>query len=405
MPKITGTKNARNVGNPSGFNFFLSYTARDRTISGTSAGQHTTNDVLFDDFTSSTIAHEADVNINPIPSASTITFISANTAIATVNQNGNLTYVADGTAKINVTIKVAGKPKLTKQISIPVSSTGGGTTSVFNSYVAGSLGKHCSDFIDNAILGLTADDAHTIAFSSDTDPTYVWNTSCWLYGTNMTCVSPHNSVGGLQRAGFVLTPTTIGIANHFNYGAGTVVTFIAQDGTRITRNVIDGRLITGTDIFILSLDSALPASIKPVKLLPTNYAHYMPSLSSTLTIPCVGFIGGGIATGTQPFPDGHLHKTPCVRELSKNDSNDSMAQRAPSTEIQRYAFGVDYARSGDSGNPNFLVINGDLVILHTLYGPYDGDSYAALHDTIDAAVFVLTGEHIVDVDLSGFNFY
>jgi hypothetical protein len=65
--------------------------------------------------------------------------------------------------------------------------------------------------------------------------------------------------------------------------------------------------------------------------------------------------------------------------------------------------------SGDSGNPSFLVINGELVILTTWYngGAGSGTSITAYKTEIEAAMVALGGGYstLTEVSLSGFNTY
>jgi hypothetical protein len=390
------------------FDFSLASTSRQDIVSGATSGTTNQKDLILNTVTSATLDNAANLQSTPITSGFLSTnYTSLDTAIATVDSNGRVTRVSDGTARINSAAQVSGNngfyTKLTKQISVPVSRLVGQTTKSFNSYVTGSLGKNASDQIDTKIAGKTGSTGNTELFSTQNHATatYVWNTSNWLYGVDMTMISPWNTDSGVQKAGVLVSPRTIIIANHFNISPGNTIRFIKQDGTVVTRTVSAVGNVTGTDIYVEVLDSDVPAGIGFAKILPSNFINYLPSVTSTTTIPVVGLFGGG--------NDGvviHPNKTATVREINILGAF-NYYQRSASTT--RSSFYIADVVGGDSGNPFFALINGALVLLDADYSGTGGAGpFVSSYITqINALMSSLgdSGHTLTTVDLSGFTSY
>lgn len=402
--------------NPSNsFDFYLSANPRDHFISGGSSSQFTINDILFDHQIAGTVDHEADIAVSTTPAGSFGVYSSANPAVATVSAGGSITRVSDGVAKINFKVVPTTGKYLTKQISYTVSRTSGGTTNVFNSYVAGSLAKYLYDNIDSRINGVTASDATTKLWSTEDQatPTYVWNVNFWGYGTDLTPISPWNSqtdccgVGDhARRAGVLISPRHIAFANHYAPNLGTQYRFIKQDGTVVTRTMTnEAQVFTAggsqTDIEIGVLDSDVPAGISFAKVLPANYVSYLPSLTSTTTVPTLNLMGGAYS-----IPD--TDKQGYIKELYQltPDGYGGVGFEPPTIAHRLTFFPRDYM-TGDSGNGSFLIINNQLVLLDTTtsFGGF-GPNYAAFITQINSVMASLGGGYsLTTIDLSAFNTY
>lgn len=405
--KGTGaTKNIRGL-TYTDFDFSLASTSRQDIISGVISGTTSQKDLILNSVTSATVDNASNLQSTTIASSFLgVNYTSLDTSIATVDSNGKVTRVSDGTARINSAARVAGNngfyTKLTKQLSIPVSRLTGQTVKSFNSYATGSLGKNASDQIDTRIAGKTGSAGNTELFSTQdhTNAIYVWNTSNFLYGVDMTMISPWNSFDTIKRAGVLISPRSIIAAAHANIAPGRQIRFIKQDGTVVTRTISAQTQIGTTDILVETLDSDVPAGIGFAKVLPANFLSYLPSITSTTTIPLVGLFGGG-DNGIVVHPN----RTATVREVNNLGINADFQRSASTT---RSSFYIADIVSGDSGNPFFFLINGQLVLIDADFsgGGGFGPFVSSYITQINAAMTAMGDPYsLTTVDLSGFNTY
>jgi hypothetical protein len=338
--------------------------------------------------------HQMDLTyVGVLPSA--IVWTSSNLAVATVDSGGFVTHLSTGSTNITATV---GSDSRSQLISLVV--TGGTTSDVLLNYVSGSLSKAVSDEVDMRIGGKSVGSAIEIfSTQNHSTSTYVRNTQCWIYDlrSQISSESPWNSTGGNLMAGTVISPLHIIFAAHYQIGTGSTVRFVDGDGNVFNRTMVSKITPTQTatlypDYTIGALDSPLPNSIVPAKILPANFTNYLPSLASGSTIPALCL-------------DQQEHAI--VTDLY---SLDSMAQFT-------YPNSVNYAKraefyeakiSGDSGNPAYLIINGQLVLLCVwTFGGAGAGTFLTPHKTaINAFMGQLGGSYqISEVDLSGFTSY
>lgn len=410
------TKTATGPNPSNNFNFYMTAVPRENPISGGSSYQFTVNDVVWDHITGSTIDEEFDISVSTLPAGSTGIFESATPGVATVDGSGVVTRVSDGTAKINLKVIPLQGAHLKKQISYPVERTTAVVNS-FNSFVAGSLGKHIYDDIDARINGVTASDATTKLFSTQDEGsgTYVWNTDFWAYGVDWTPIVAWNSYSDCcppgdaeRRAGVLISPRHVILANHYTIPNGQTVRFIEQDGDIVTRTVSSQAQVGSTDIKILLLDSDVTAGIGFVKVLPSNYNDYLPSLfptfdpgsaTSTVSVPSVNLLGGS-------YIESDSDKQGYLRELSYLSLNYGTSYTTPTIADRLAFFGRNYY-TGDSGNPSFLIINDEAVLISitSSFGGY-GPSIADYATEINSVMTTLGGGYsLTTADLSAFNVY
>lgn len=211
------------------------------------------------------------------------------------------------------------------------------------------LGIHPSDYIDNRIAGLTANDSTKLIYSTQdhATPTYVRSSTCWGADLDLTCVSPWNSGNAHLWAGTAITPRHIVLANHAFVVNGSTVRFITSAGTVVTRTLSSSMQVGSTDIRIGLLDSDLPSTITPAKLLPDNWSDW---ITAYRTAVC--------------YTD--QEEKLLVYDLSLLTST-TVTLTAP-IDTQRLAF-YELPISGDSGNPVFIIIRGETVLLGTFYTP------------------------------------
>lgn len=398
--------------------FSLTQTVNPVVISGPVTSTSSFKDMLFQSNTSAVVRNNATINfsqltggvVNPI-------YVSQDTGIATVDNNGNVTWVSNGTARINATVDW-----LTRRISVPVSQGSSPTITTLTGYATSSLAKSDSDAIDTMITnaGATTTSLRVYSTENDTSGIYVRNTSNFLTaaGVDQTCVAVWNSNGGKQQGGTLITPRHIALAAHFEYGASTTVRFVDNSNNTVTATVLTGGNVPGTDIWVDVLTADVPSSITPCKILPANYATYLPSIAQTATIPGIGFLGGG--NTTSPV-DSHPFKLTTVRDLFIATSTGGLFFEPAGGQFSfifpnllstttRDKFYFDNVISGDSGNPAFLVVNNALSYVTSWFlgGGGFGPSYPDNITGINSLITSLGnsgGYQVSTTSLAGFNTY
>ena len=402
--------------------FLMSLTPRQVIISGSITSTSSSKDKIFQTFTGATIDNSATVNVTALfGGAQSPSFFSNNTAVATIDGNGNVTRVVDGTVNINATISW-----LTRQIPVTVFRQIGQTATSLIGYANGSLAQSDSNAIDTLISNAGATTTTLKLFTSEdhTNDIYVRNASNWLTagGVDTSCISVWNSAQGNQAAGTLISPRHIILANHNTYGIGTVVRFVDANNNVATGTVANIGNVSGTDIEVGVLSADMPSTIKPCLILPSNYFKYIPSIAGTTTIPAVGLLGGGFDLsngGKYTHPD----KTATVRDLfflatstspnppifpGHNDAQFTFPSTLSTTT--RDAFYYDSVIGGDSGNPAFLLVNGKLSLVTgwNLGGGGAGPSYPDNILGINSLITSLGGSGgwvASTTDLSSFNTY
>ena len=171
---------------------------------------------------------------------------------------------------------------------------------------------------------------------------------------------------------------------------------MAQDGT------VHNRTITGKarhpnyvpstpDLTIYTLASNLPVGITPCKLMPSNWTSYLVQNLSNRP-PALGLDQEEKALIIDFYTDGAF-LTP--------------------TDYDRLIFHENKI-SGDSGNPAFLIVNGELVLVTVwTYGGAGGGTPVAnfitdlnaMIVTADAQAGVSTGYTVTEADFSAFPNY
>ena len=376
----------------------LEITPVDRVTSAGSTSDSTINDRVVTTETSAATITDYQVNVlqnNPnIFYATTVT--SSNTGVLTDMGNDYVASgVTTGTATLTATADLNSSIFSVK--SAPVSVVGSTSTSYFKEYVSGSLAKNCSDNIDNAISGKTPSTAKPIfSTQNHSTATYTRNTNCWAGIWDLTPISPWNSTGSYQRAGTLISPRHIIFAAHYQISAGATVRFVDASNNVVTRTMTNKLTHPSysphyPDITVGILDSDVPAGIGFAKILPQNWATYLPSLSSTYSLPALvldqeekALISGLYSLGAGAYAG---FKTPI--------------------DSTRLGF-FESIIGGDSGNPSFLIINGTLVLLTvwTFGGPGSGTNILSEKTAINTMMSTLGGGYsLTEVSLSGFNTY
>ncbi len=257
-----------------------------------------------------------------------------------------------------------------------------------------SLSTHCSQQIDDLLDESMSMEVNGKIFTSQdhASSAYVRNPDLWCGDLDITCASPWNSSGGHKRAGTLVTPRHVIGAAHYEYSVGAVVRFVAKDGT------VHDRTVAGKvrhpesenyhpDLTIYTLDSDLPSTIKPCAVMPSDYTSYL--VNEQVKTACLGL--------------DQEEKALII------DWNSGGRMRTP-TDPNRLIFHENKI-SGDSGNPAFIIVDGELVLVTvwTFGGAGSGTAVAdyisdinGMIATADTQAGVSTNYTVTEADFSTF---
>jgi len=306
------------------------------------------------------------------------------------------TYVGPGTATLTLTC-----PARTVNRTVTAATT---TSTVRSNYglASASAAKAAADAIDTRLAATTLEASWKRIYDSQNHAaaTYVRNTNCWaaLGGLDLTSISPWNSTGANQRAGTLVTPRHILYASHFPISVGATVRFVRADNTVVTRTVTASTLVSG-DCSLAVLDSDVGAGIGFAKVLGPGSTAKLPvpttnqeALDYPWRVPLLALDQEEKALVTDAYVD----------------SNETWSNQVP-VDLNRISF-YEPLIGGDSGNPGFLLIGNQLVLVTTWLGggPGSGPSIPALYAKINAAISALGnsgGYQLTPVDLSSYPSY
>lgn len=336
-------------------------------------------------------------------------FISLTPEVATINDNGQLTRVSSGVARIS-----REDDGINKFIDINMGNRNATAPVVtFDSFVAGSFGEHATSAIDSLIDNTMSIDVEGEVFTTqdhDTS-TYVRNPNLWCAGYDITAVSPWNSDLGQKKAGTLITPRHVLFTAHYPVAVGTTVRFVEADGTVHDRTV-EARAFHPSyspppytnDYCVAVLDSDLPATITPMKILPSDFTNYLPPENVRLSeVPAIAI---------------NQHEQASIQNLYQNHT-DYITFNFPDAAVDRpdiqdrAALYYGYT-DGDSGSPMFFIVNGEPVLATVMTYGFGGggtptyeqqSALDALIVSCDTQAGDMTGYTVTEADLSEFNFY
>jgi hypothetical protein len=273
------------------------------------------------------------------------------------------------------------------------------------------------------VRGKTASDITTKLFNNDN---ITYNPDAFTYGLDMSGRWMDIDAAGAsydQGNCCLISPQhTITAAHAYGQGdVGARTAFRGRDGRiyiRATKAVYQSGTLSDTKISLLDnfLDGVyvgpVPSSVAPCKLLPENYAVYLPrsSASSVSNIPVIinsghnraGSIGGEyiIISGVSELDGGNgwMYNYPC----SLSEPLLSWSKGLGATAI-----------GGDSNHPSYFLINGELVLLGMQYATILTLNYANRISEIQTAINQLSNnaggsaagypiQPLRTADLSGF---
>lgn len=178
---------------------------------------------------------------------------------------------------------------------------------------------------------------------------FVPNPAFWAKGVDFSCASPWNSQSGSLRAGTLISKRHIVFAHHFPLAVGTRIVFVGEDGGVCPCYVQATKAIGNTDIMIGALNAEVTPNIHPAKLLTMDFQPYL---------------GEGVGL---PVVTLNREEKAFVTELwllPRRGSPPGPRNHNPTGKL-RQSFREDI-KVGDSGNPAFLIVGTEPILLYCL---------------------------------------
>ena len=172
------------------------------------------------------------------------------------------------------------------------------------------------------------------------------NEKFWLKGVDFSCASPWNDSCGSQRAGTLISKRHVIFAKHFPLWKGVRIVFVDGEGEVCPCHIAATMALEKCDIMIGLLDYEVTPNIHPAKILPEDYSKH---------------IGDGRGLPIVTFNQREQAYLSECRGITTN-SISNMA----STNAAWKALGGRIV-TGDSGNPAFLLIGNEPILLYCLH--------------------------------------
>lgn len=188
------------------------------------------------------------------------------------------------------------------------------------------------------------------------------NDKFWLKDVDFSCASPWNDSCGSQRAGTLISKRHIIFANHFPLWKGVRILFVDREGQVCPCHVVATKPLKRGDIMLGLLDYEVTPNIHPAKILPEDYARY---------------IGDGKGLPIVTFNQSEQVFLSRLGGISTN-KNFRHVSNVSATNQQWKALGGKII-VGDSGNPAFLLIGNEPILLYCLFSGGAGLGPSVFH--------------------------
>jgi hypothetical protein len=227
--------------------------------------------------------------------------------------------------------------------------------------------------------------------------TWVRNNNCWLNGiSNISCFSPAQISGHAwnQFGGTLITKKHVLFAKHFLPtilpNGGTPIIFVDENNNAIKRNIIQyGN--DATDITIALLDDEVSNNIKIAKILPIDFNNYIsgtPISNSNTSLK-------GFSLDPQLYCVALDQEEKAILKIFNfigllglgSQPNIIWYQLFNGGNVTgQYANFTESIVVGDSGNPVFIIIDNELVILTSWWTPSTGPFITGRYNEVNAII-------------------
>lgn len=384
--------------------------------SGSSETPGTYKDISFTGVTITGVQNNCRIHVSDSYLAPGHSFRSMTPDIATVDAEGNVAMVSAGLAEIIVSTPRAGAKRYTRQMSASSSSQ----FARFVAFEAGSLGAHCVAQVKALLSGKSPGSATQRYWSTNSGgvaaPNGVRNAANFAASVDLSGVSMcMTGRANEQFPVMLVSPRHAITARHVVPAVGADVVFQRADASYQTVTITAVTHLT-VDLSVVYFGAAV-TGIAPFSIMPPNFtAEYAPSM-----------LGGGAPY----YPGGELptlQKTVwnaagsaeswlSVGNITYYPPDGSSAAVQHNARVPQDAEFVPWynpLRGGDSGSPQFLLINGEPVLLLSHSSATGSPSLTGQSTAINTAMNALAtaagdpaaGTYAVQtVNLSGFTSY
>ena len=249
-----------------------------------------------------------------------------------------------------------------------------------------TLYREFSGEIDSRLQAAgTPASAKPIYSSQDfTNQVFVRNPNCWAADIDLTGISPWNQLGGARRAGTLISPRHIAFATHYSLSStpgSNEIVFVTDQNVTVRRQIVAVATAVA-DIRIGLLDADVPQTIKHYKVLPQDWSNWL--------------------LQTNDIPMLHLDQQEfaLVRDMNRITTSSSYVFHAGPLDPLRQSFSETLI-GGDSGNPAFLVLDGEAILVLTHHYATGGPFYTFYRNQVNAAMTQLGGGYqLTELDLA-----
>jgi hypothetical protein len=303
------------------------------------------------------------------------------------------TELPGGEENIRITVATGDVPPLDSTDTI-TTTFGFGTQTL-----AGQSTANISRLVGSLAASTTTQDIYTEA-SYNSNLNFVRNTSFW--GKNikgLTAISPWNSRDNNKRAGVAITKRHVLFCKHsnFNLTVGDTIYFVTSDNTVVSRTIsaeVDTSASVGGDFNLAVLNSDLPDTVEVLRVFASDVTNYM------------SFDKEFLAFSTDQEEKGLIKKVIGVSTSAQISFNIATG----------YADWFESAITGDSGNPSFIVIDDEAILVTVTTGPLGGDGtfisdsrmiseVNTMIATVDAAASISTGYTLTQLAIDPNKYY
>jgi hypothetical protein len=210
----------------------------------------------------------------------------------------------------------------------------------------------------------------------------VWSTNCWLHGVqglSATCIGYSNGISG-QFLITMVSPRHYLRANHIGaLSSSTLIAFLDTNNVIYWRTAVQETRVATSDTDVGILNADLPSSIGYLPVTPTNWANYLPTAN--------------YVQGIGLHQDLSLFSQPMQFSFSVINWSSQVAPL--------FGLGTNWdigLYSGDSSNPEMLLVGNELVLTSHNFTANSGPNYAGQFDAINQQMHYLSTNNAVGSD-------